>query len=45
MLTSAGEEKIVLQAFELGANDYVTKPFSPNELVVRIKKILARSYE
>jgi len=44
MLSPAGEEKIVLQAFELGENDYEKKPFRPNELVKRIKIILERSY-
>ncbi len=40
MLTSVGLEKTVLEAFELGADDFMTKPFSPNELVVRIRKII-----
>ena len=33
-------EDTVLQAFELGADDYVVKPFSPSELVLRINRIL-----
>ena len=45
ILSSAGKEKIVLHAFEMGANDFITKPFSPNELIVRINKILSRSYD
>ncbi len=44
MLSSTGQEKIVLQAFEMGANDYMTKPFSSNELMDRIKTLLTRSY-
>lgn len=40
MLSALGQENSVLEAFKIGANDYITKPFSPNELVVRIKKLL-----
>jgi DNA-binding response OmpR family regulator len=41
MLTSVGLEKTVLQAFEMGADDFITKPFSPNELIVRINRVFA----
>lgn len=43
MLTARREEEDKLQGFEIGADDYVTKPFSPRELMVRIKALLKRS--
>ncbi len=42
MLTARGEEYDKLFGFELGADDYITKPFSPNELVARMRAILKR---
>ena len=42
MLTAKAEETDRLIGFELGADDYVTKPFSPKELVLRVKAILCR---
>lgn len=42
MLTAKSEEVDRIVGFELGADDYVTKPFSPRELVLRIKAILRR---
>jgi two-component system, OmpR family, response regulator VicR len=42
VLSSAGLEKTVLEAFELGANDFITKPFSPNELLIRIKRMAVK---
>ncbi len=40
LLSALGQENTVLKAFSLGADDYMTKPFSPNELLVRIKKLI-----
>jgi len=38
VLSGMGQEDVVLEAFQLGANDYMTKPFSPVELSVRVKR-------
>ena len=43
MLTARGEETDRVVGLELGADDYVVKPFSPRELVARVKTIAARS--
>lgn len=43
MLTARGEEADRVEGFEVGADDYVTKPFSPRELVLRLKARLRRS--
>lgn len=40
VFSAAGQEEIVLKAFNLGATDFMSKPFSPNELVIRIKRLL-----
>ncbi|MEW5739662.1 MAG: response regulator [Myxococcota bacterium] len=42
MLTARGEEVDRVEGFEVGADDYVTKPFSPRELVLRLKARLRR---
>jgi len=44
MLTAKSNEESKLEGFSLGADDYVTKPFSTRELVERVKAILRRSY-
>ena len=43
MLTAAGDEEHVVQGFRHGADDYVTKPFSPKQLALRIRAVLRRS--
>jgi DNA-binding response OmpR family regulator len=43
MLTALGEEADRLVGLELGADDYVTKPFSPRELVLRVQSVLRRT--
>ncbi len=44
MLTARGEEADRIVGLELGADDYVTKPFSPRELVARVRTVLRRTY-
>ena len=43
MLTVRGEEEDLVRALELGADDYLTKPFSPRTLIARIKALLRRA--
>ena len=43
MLTALGEEADRVVGLEVGADDYVTKPFSPRELVLRVRSVLRRS--
>jgi len=45
MLTAKGEEMDKILGLELGADDYVTKPFSPKELIARIRAVLRRGKE
>mgnify|MGYP005751283737 CR=1 FL=1 len=42
VLSSLGEEEnVVLEAFNLGVSDFISKPFNPNELAIRVKRILS----
>ncbi len=43
LLTARGEEEDKIRGLEIGADDYVTKPFSPKELIARIKAVMRRS--
>lgn len=42
VLSAVGLEKTVVEAFSLGADDFITKPFSAEELSIRVRKNLAR---
>ena len=44
MLSARGEEYDRIHGFELGVDDYVTKPFSPKELMLRVQAIIKRSH-
>jgi two-component system alkaline phosphatase synthesis response regulator PhoP len=44
MLTAKGEESDRIVGLELGADDYITKPFSPNEVVARVRALLRRAH-
>ncbi|HZJ20653.1 MAG TPA: response regulator transcription factor [Pricia sp.] len=43
IISSAGNEENVLNAFELGANDFISKPVSPSELLVRVARELNKT--
>lgn len=43
MLTAKAMEEDILKGFDIGADDYVTKPFSPKEVVARVKALIKRS--
>ncbi|MEZ4886122.1 MAG: response regulator transcription factor [Chitinophagales bacterium] len=40
VLSTVGDEPMIVEAFDLGASDYMQKPFRPNELVSRIKRLI-----
>ncbi|MBX7125364.1 MAG: response regulator transcription factor [Cyclobacteriaceae bacterium] len=42
ILSAEGLEETVLQAFNLGANDFLSKPFSPAELAIRVRRLLQK---
>lgn len=42
VLSTSTQESIIMDAFNMGVDDFITKPFSPNELSLRVKRSLAK---
>ena len=43
VLSTSTQEDIITEAFTMGVDDFITKPFSPNELSLRVKRLLAKA--